>query len=480
MALEDLVKDVRVLAIVCNQYGDSGKGKYSDYFAANWADVIARGTGGANAGHTVVIDGKEMIFHLIPAGITYDKLGKINIVGNGTVIDPRKMVKEMDELDKAGIAYNHLMISQDAHVVLPCQIGLDLDKDATGKKGGVGSTGNGIGPCYTDKVARRGVMIRELYNDDVLKAKLEKLKDAYPGLNVAETVEFLHPYADRMKPFVRDTVTELHKMLEQGKKVCLEGAQGLLLSIEHGTYPFLTSSDCSINGTASGCGLSAKAVDLVLGVVKFPYMTRVGNGPFPTELGGLKSDEYCACDAKTRNRQTELERWDIPFEMVGKKPKYDFTDYRIVGLMNSPDDFERGVGLRLAGNCFGASTGRLRRTGWTDAVACRYAVRINGPMKLILTKLDVVRGMTGFKICYGYNHPDGSLTDEFTKDAAALRRVEPLYADYSGSDAPILGETEYDRLPFGMQEAIADFEKFVGAPAAIISTGPDQKHNIVR
>jgi len=307
MSLKKLTKDVKTIAIVCNQWGDTGKGKFSDYFASEWADVIARGTGGNNAGHTVVVNGKERIFHLLPAGIVYDGAGKINILGNGMVIDLEALVKEIAQLKGDNMTCDNLMISEDAHVIMPYHVKRDLNVNASLKSGGIGSTGRGIGPTYADKIARRGIMIKDLFSEDVLFKKVKKAIDFYQDapVSISDVIEELKPLAKQIKPHVRDTIKEMHGFLKQGKKVLLEGAQGLLLSIEYGTYPYVTSSDCSINGTAAGVGISAGAVDLTLGVVKFPYMTRVGGGPFPTELGGPDSERYCS-EGLAHNLEFEL------------------------------------------------------------------------------------------------------------------------------------------------------------------------------
>src|SRR3989344_5316304 len=298
MGLDKLLKDVKTVAIVCNQWGDTGKGKFSDYFASHWADVTARGTGGNNAGHTVVVNGNEKIFHLIPAGILNDSRGQVTILGNGMVIDLLVLSHEIEELEAERLTYNHLMISKDANVIMTYHIEIDRAKNQSQKHGGIGSTGRGIGPCYTDKIGRRGIFIEELFDRDKLSRKINAVKKKYSGqklkINKDEIIESLMPLAERIKPFVTDTISEMHRFMREGKKILLEGAQGLLLSIEHGTYPYVTSSDCSLDGTASGVGLSAKTIDLPLGIVKFPFMTRVGAGPFPTELGGRESELYCA------------------------------------------------------------------------------------------------------------------------------------------------------------------------------------------
>ena len=284
MGLEQLLtKDIQVLAIVCNQWGDTGKGKVVHALASD-VDVIARGTGGNNAGHTVIHQGKEYVFHLVPVGIVYDNLGKYNIIGNGTVVDLADFSSELRLLNQAGLSYNHLMLSLDAQVIMPYHIARDKIRNQSQKEGGIGSTGRGIGPCYTDKTARVGIRIRDLFGQDTLVKKIAKAIKYYPEQNVRidEVMAQLAPFIPQIKELARDTIKELHQFLGQGKRILLEGAQGLLLSSEFGTYPYVTSSDPSLNGTAAGVGLSAKTVDLPLGLIKFPFMTRVGGGPFPT------------------------------------------------------------------------------------------------------------------------------------------------------------------------------------------------------
>ena len=476
MALDKLIKGIQIAAIICNQFGDTGKGKLSDFFS-EWADIIARGTGGNNAGHTVVVNGKKRIFHLIPAGITYDSAGKINILGNGMVLDLEVLCGELDELTKEGLSYNNLMISEDAHVIVPYHVQKDKCKNASQKDGGIGSTGRGIGPCYEDKIARAGIMVRDLFDQDTLAKKLKKAAEKYPDVDIEQVMASLKPFAERIKPYVRDTITEMQKFAAQGKKILLEGAQGLLLSIEFGTYPYVTSSDCSLNGTASGVGISAKAVDLPLGIVKFPFMTRVGAGPFPSELGGKQSEEYCAAGLE-HNLEFELKVNGIPYSVSDSGAiKYDRRHPRIIGLMNSLDDFEKGVGIRLAGDEYGATTGRPRRTGWTDAAAARYAVGVNGSL-MVLTKVDVLGGAREFGVCIGYNDSAHPSTD-FKRDVKFLREAKPIVKHYAGYP-DITGETDYSKLPFSLKYAIEDFEKATGGRAVIVSTGAERGHTIIR
>lgn len=421
MSLEQLVKEYQVIAIICNQWGDTGKGKFVDYFAEHWADVIARGTGGNNAGHTVIINGKKRIFHLLPSGIIHED--KINVLGNGMVIDIGALGGELDELDHEGIKYHNLMVSEDAHVVMPYHIDKDKAKHSGQGNGGIGSTGRGIGPCYTDKIERsHGIMVRDLFNKDVLRRKLQKAKkEDFPDINIDDVISKLQPHADRIRPFVRDTVTEMHRFVKEGKKILLEGAQGVLLSVEYGTYPYVTSSDCSLNGTAAGVGIPASIVH-ALGIVKFPYMTRVGAGPFPTEFGGKESEEYCAKGIEHDIFfEAKKHLWmDLDLDTIRKLQKEndlaELAKYekqvenyisshhsKVRDLMNSIDPFLQGVGVRMAGGEYGATTKRPRRTGWTDLVSLKRAVGVNGP-DLILTKADVLSGADDIQLCTHYTH----------------------------------------------------------------------------
>ncbi len=478
MSLSHLLKDIQTIAIICNQWGDTGKGKFSDYFASEWADVIARGTGGNNAGHTVVRDGKERTFHLLPAGIAYDNLGKINILGNGMVLDLQVLSAELDDLENEGLSYNNLVISKDAHVIMPYHVARDRAQNQPQKNGGIGSTGKGIGPCYADKIARCGIRDSDLFNQDILAGKIKKAMLFYPeqDMNVEKITAHIAPLARRIKPMVRDTVAQIHELIRQGKKILLEGAQGLLLSIEHGTYPYVTSSDSSLNGTAAGVGLSAKDIDLPLGTVKFPFMTRVGGGPFPTELGSIASEEHCQNEEITQ--ELELRKYEIPYEMENGKIHYDTKHEKIRDLMNSADPLQQGIGIRLAAAEYGATTGRPRRTGWTDALAAKYAIKINATSKIILTKTDAIAGARNFSVCYGYI--DGSTKQNtFRTESAFLQRVSPVYNQYEGYQ-DISSVKCSQQLPPSLQKAISDFEKFTESSVAIVSVGREMDRTIVR
>lgn len=477
MSLNNLLKGVQIVSVICNQWGDTGKGKFSDYFASQWADVTARGTGGNNAGHTVVVNGQKKIFHLIPAGISNDSDGKFTILGNGMVIDLKVLSSELDELDKEEISYNNLLVSKDAGVIMPYHVNVDIAKNQSQKKGGIGSTGRGIGPCYTDKVARRGIIIEDLLDKDSLSRKINKAKETYQDqeINVDNIMDSLDPFISRIKPFIRDTVSEMHGFVRDGKKILLEGAQGLLLSIEHGTYPYVTSSDCSLNGTASGVGLSAKMIDLPLGIIKFPFMTRVGAGPFPTEFGGRNSEDYCAEDEHTN--KDELEYYGIPHQVVDCRVIYNQKDPRIIDMINSEDEFIQGVGIRLTAFEYGATTGRPRRTGWTDMVAAKYAVGINGPL-LILTKLDSLSGINEFKLAHSYGS-DNDIVNTFSRSEGVLRRTNPEYKSYKGY-GDISGVRDYNKLPPSLRNGIEDLESFTRGRVVAVSVGADREETIIR
>ncbi len=475
MGINELLEDVQIIAIVCNQWGDTGKGKFSDYFASTWADVVARGTGGNNAGHTVVVNGKTRVFHLLPAGIVNDAQGKITVLGNGMVIDLKSLCEELDELDKEGASYRNLIISKDANVIMPHHILFDKARDKSQKAGGVGSTGRGIGPCYTDKIARRGITLGDFFDKNKLGKKIDKQLEFYSsfGLKCDDIILEAEKYFERIKVYVKDSVSEMHKFKREGKKILIEGAQGLLLSIEHGTYPYVTSSDCSINGTAAGVGFSAGDVDLTLGIVKFPFMTRVGAGPFPTEFGGELSEKYCAEEI---TKKDELKKYGIAFSENNGKLSYNANSENIKEMMNSEDEFVCGIGVRLAAGEYGATTGRPRRTGWADAVAGKYGVGINGQL-MILTKVDSISGMKNFKICFGYETPSGA-SEDFSKDESFLRNAKPIYREYDGY-GDISNYKEFSKLPESLKAAIGDFEKFTGGKVAIISVGAERDQTIV-
>lgn len=479
MSLIKLVNGKQVVAVLCNQFGDSGKGKICDALA-DWADVNVRGGGGANAGHTVVVNGVERIYHSIPSGITYDGYGKATILGRGMVLDPFGLVLEIDDILRRGGSVNNLMVSGDAHVVLPYHKEIDRAINQSSCDGGIGSTGKGIGPCYTDKAERTGVRMGEFLDGASFSRKLKELSRRHPerNINIRELVESTREVASKLSFFVRDTDHALASFLDEGKRVLLEGAQGFLLSVEYGTYPYVTSSDPSINGLASGAGISARDVDLCLGVVKFPFMTRVGGGPFPTELGGRKSEDHCGSREFRNGLEAELDLLKISYSRDEKgRIKYNPFDPAITAMINSDDDFYRGVGIRLAAREYGATTGRPRRVGWTDAVSLRRAVKINGP-NIILTKPDCLAGADRFEICFGYSTGMCSV-GEFRGDENYLRSVKPVSREYEGYQS--IGDVKsYREFPNSLRMAVEDMERVSKANVLAISIAAERDAIIVR
>lgn len=479
--IERYLKGTKICAIVCNQWGDTGKGKFAHLFGP-YFDVIARGTGGANAGHTVKINGKEYIQHLLPTAVLLNDPNKIILLGNGMVLDPELLCFEINDLVKEGIDRYELIISDQAHVVMPYHKELDQLKNQSQARGGIGSTGKGIGPCYADKVARKGIMMRDLYKPDVLKKKLIAFKEYYKysclekEIDIDVTMNYLRPFAKQLEPFIDNTISRIHEFVNQKKKILIEGAQGLLLSYEFGTYPYVTSSDCSINGTAAGVGLSALMVDNCYGIVKFPMMTRVGGGPFPTEIGAAGYQQYCAFNSDYKVR-LELTNNNIPFKVVGKQVHYDRNHPTITKLMNAKTPFKQQMGIRLKTGEFGATSGRPRRIGWTDMVAARYAVNVNGP-KVILTKLDSLAGIKSFKLCHAYKIGDTTI-DYFPTDPVLLNQVTPDYYEYNKGYDDISDIDSFGCLPTDLQDAIKDFEVYTGANAELLSLGAEPDQTII-
>jgi adenylosuccinate synthase len=509
ITLEDLIHNAQIIGLVCLQFGDSGKGGII-HLIAPYVDVIGRGRGGANAGHTWVHNGIEFITHQLPSGVAYDKDGKISIMGQGMAINPHGLVGELKQLDRVGMTYNNLMIDENAPLVLEYHLKRDKS-NTTGAGGEIGSTGQGIGPCYEDEAARISVRVRDLFNRDVLKAKILKVKERYPNIeiDVDKIIEDLKDPADKIRPFVRDASREMKYLIGSGKRVCLEGAQGGMLSIDSGLPPFITSSNTAIDGLCTGLGISANIVDLIFGLVKFPYMTRVGNGPFATEFGGVDSEKYCKGKAARGHPE---ETHDIFYEVntflgrgfdlgrireLQRHGKLDEVDkYRkdaeefikanrnqVLQMINSSDSFIQGVGLRFAAFEYGATTSRPRRTGWTDAELARFAAQVNGligknrKLQLVLTKVDCASGMNEFKISYGYAGPDG-IKREFTRDAEEFRTYTPANLRVYPGYGSLEGISSFDELPDGLRGSIEHLERYVGTTATIISIGKDDKGKI--
>jgi adenylosuccinate synthase len=420
------------LCVLGAQWGDEGKGKIVDLLTPRFS-VVARYQGGHNAGHTVYVNGKKFVLHLIPSGIL--RPGVICIIGNGVVVDPHAFFAELDKLAALDVdVTGRLLVSDKAHVILPYHRELDLLAEARRGEQKIGTTSRGIGPAYEDKIGRRGIRIGDLADgsaDGPLAAAVRENVAARNRLVGNTEMKWEDVRADlrrvwkRLQPFVEDTSLRLHRELKAGKRVMFEGAQGTLLDIDHGTYPFVTSSNSTAGGAATGLGVGPSVIGTVLGVAK-AYTTRVGGGPLPTELFG-----------------------------------------------------EMGERLRETGQEYGASTGRPRRCGWYDAVAVRYAARVNGLHALAITKLDVLDGIPELQICTAYRCGNERLT-EMPGDVNQLAACEPIYEAIPGWTEPTVGITDFDKLPAGARKYIARLEETSGVPAVIVSTGSDRDHTIIR
>ncbi|MEN6584448.1 MAG: adenylosuccinate synthase, partial [Sulfuricella sp.] len=403
------------------------------------AQGVARFQGGHNAGHTLVINGAKTVLHLIPSGILRDKVECY--IGNGVVVSPWALMEEVDMLEKAGVPVrNRLKISEACPVIMPHHVALDQAREAAKGAGKIGTTGRGIGPAYEDKVSRRGIRIQDLFHRERLAAKLGEILDYHnfvlKNYFKAETVDFqkslddVLAIAERIKPMVADVPRLLFEANKAGKNILFEGAQGALLDIDHGTYPFVTSSNCIASNAATGCGVGPQMLHYVLGITK-AYTTRVGSGPFPTEL-------YDAVDKLDADGKHMADR----------------------------------------GHEFGATTGRARRCGWFDAAALKRSIQINGVTGLCVTKLDVMDGMETVRLCVGYKI-DGTTTDILPVGAELLSRCEPIYEDMPGWNENTVGVKSYDELPEKARAYLARMEAICGVPIDIISTGPDREETIV-
>ena len=417
------------IVVLGAQWGDEGKGKIVDLMTPHFS-IVARYQGGHNAGHTVYVGGKKFVLHLIPSGILHD--GVTCIIGNGVVVDPHALFAEIEELARLGIEVgDRLLISEKAHLILPYHRELDVLSEARRGERKIGTTSRGIGPAYEDKIGRRGIRVCDLVDtralaDEVrenVHARNQIIKDSTLDWN--EVYRDLLAYGARMRPWTADASLYLATAMREGRRVLFEGAQATMLDIDHGTYPFVTSSNASIGGVCTGLGVAPRAIGGVLGVAK-AYTTRVGEGPLPTELFG---------------------------EMAER--------------------------LRESGQEYGASTGRPRRCGWYDAVVVRYAARINGLDALALTKLDVLDGLDEVQICTGYLI-GGKTVTEFPADLTSAGQYEAVYETLPGWKEPTRGAREYDELPVEAQNYVRRLEEVSGVPAAIVSTGSDREETIVR
>ena len=424
----------RNVVVVGTQWGDEGKGKIVDWLTDR-AQGVVRFQGGHNAGHTLVIGGKKTVLHLIPSGILR---GNVDcFIGNGVVVSPQALVEEMDELEKAGVSgvVARLLVSEACPLILPYHAALDRAREAAKGEAKIGTTGRGIGSAYEDKVARRAIRVQDLFTPERFAAKLRELLDFHNfvlrNFHKQDTVDFQKTLdetlalAPRFAPLVADVPRALYHANRKGKNLLFEGAQGSLLDIDHGTYPFVTSSNCVAGAAAAGAGIGPHHLHYVLGITK-AYSTRVGGGPFPTEL----SDD------------------------IGER-------------------------LRQRGQEFGATTGRPRRTGWFDAAALKRSIQLNGLSGLCITKLDVLDGVEAVKICVGYQL-EGKFSEIFPVGAEELERCHPVYEELPGWMESTVGIRSYDALPKAARAYLQRIEALAGVPIDIISTGPERDETIVR
>jgi adenylosuccinate synthase len=421
------------VVVVGTQWGDEGKGKIVDLYTEQ-ADIVARFQGGNNAGHTLVVRGRKTILHLIPSGILHDH--KICIIGNGVVFDPKVFLQEVDELNEGGLfpASTKLYISEKAHVIMPYHRSIDQAREArnSGKK--IGTTGRGIGPAYEDKVARTGIRVGDLYDADLLREKLHQsleeknfLLKNYFGLEPLDAGiiadEYL-AYAEKIKPYVADTSLILDHEIKKGKKVLFEGAQGSHLDIDHGTYPYVTSSNTVSGSAACGSGIGPNTISTVVGICK-AYTTRVGEGPFPTELKDSVGDH-----------------------------------------------------LQSIGQEYGATTGRKRRCGWLDMVLVRQAVRVSGISALAITKLDVLTGLDKLKICVGYHSAQGEFTHAAPASMKVFSACVPVYEELDGWKEDIASAQKISDLPVNAQKYLQRLKELSGANIALVSVGAGREETI--
>ncbi|MEA3423950.1 MAG: adenylosuccinate synthase [Bacillota bacterium] len=416
--------------IVGAQWGDEGKGKIIDYLAKK-ADLVVRGQGGNNAGHTVVVGDEKYALHLIPSGVLYDDT--LNIIGNGVVLDPEGFFEEIDGLKERGVNTEHIFISDRAHIIMPYHKEIDrLSEEMRGDKK-IGTTKKGIGPCYMDKVERTGIRVVDLISDGIetiLKERItfkniliEKIYGGDP-LDADAIIKDYKEYAERIKPYVKDTGVMVYEAVQSGKKVLLEGAQGTLLDVDYGTYPYVTSSHPIAGGFAIGSGIGPNMIKEILGIAK-AYTTRVGKGPFVTEL----------------------------FDEIGNS-------------------------IREKGHEYGTTTGRARRCGWFDAVAVRYSARVNGMTSVSLMLLDVLSGFDEVKICTSYKYKNEIIT-EFPSSLDVLSECEPIYEIIEGWHEDITLAKSFEELPINAQKYVKKIEEIINVPVKIISVGPKRSQTIM-
>ncbi len=421
------------VVVVGAQWGDEGKGKVVDIYT-EYADDIVRYQGGNNAGHTLVVGSEKIVLHLIPSGILHE--GKRCIIGNGVVLDPEVFIREITKLKESGRIKDDacLLLSESLHIIMPYHKRIDIAREAKSGDKKIGTTGRGIGPCYEDKIGRRGIRLMDLLNPDVFAAKLreflveknfilEKLLGE-PPCSYDEINEEYQGYAATLRTYVADTSLILSMDLKSGKKALFEGAQGTLLDVDHGTYPYVTSSSTCAGGACTGSGANPRDIHEIIGISK-AYVTRVGSGPFPTEL-------------------------------------LDAT----------------GEQLRQTGGEFGATTGRPRRCGWFDAMVVRYAVRVNGLTGIALTKLDVLSGFDTIKVCTGYTY-NGQRVEDLPASLEVFEKCQPVYEELPGWKADITAARSFDELPANARSYVRRLEELAGCQIVLVSVGPRRDQTII-
>ncbi len=418
--------------LIGTQWGDEGKGKITDILAEKM-DVIVRYQGGNNAGHTVVNGDRELKLHLIPSGIFYPHV--VPVIGDGVVVDPKVLIEELDGLSAQGIAVDKMKISANAHMIMPYHRVLDQASETHLGKAKIGTTRKGVGPAYIDKAARLGIRAQDLLDMKIFRTKVEQalaLKNEIlvkiyklPTLDVDEIVQEYESYAERLAPYIIDTSLYINQMLDDGKHVLFEGAQGTLLDLDHGTYPFVTSSSPVAGGACTGSGVGPLRIGEVTGIVK-AYITRVGSGPFPTE----QNNEF-------------------------------------------------GKHMLEVGCEYGTTTGRQRRCGWLDILILRYAVRVNGLSDMVLTKLDVLTGLEKIKLCIGYRYGDEVYRD-FPPHQTIFHKCEPVYEEHSGWSEDITGAKTMDELPAAARDYVARIEELAGLKFSMVSVGQKRDQTIFK
>lgn len=421
-----------VAVLVGSQWGDEGKGKLVDHFSGD-ADVVVRFQGGNNAGHTLVVEGEQVIVHLIPSGILHQ--GKLCLIGNGVVVDPKILCEEIDLLTEKGYFNDsRLVVSDRANLIMPWHKTADLAGEKKKGAGKIGTTGRGIGPAYSDKMSRSGLRFHHLTDKKKLEARLKqvideknlyltKVLDADP-IKLDEVLEEFKAYSDRLARFSGNVPRIIENAINDGRNILFEGAQGAMLDIDHGTYPFVTSSNTCAGAVCTGAGVGPRYLDRVAGISK-AYTTRVGGGPFPTELN----------------------------DAIGER-------------------------LRDTGGEYGATTGRPRRCGWLDMVALQYARRINGLSEIMITKLDVLSGLDKIKICIAYRH-EGKELEDFPPDVEMLESVEPVYEELEGWKETIHDARNYNDLPAAARNYLQRIESLLGVDISAVSVGPERPQTIV-